>query len=246
MTNILVKSTIALAMLGLATAASAKGYKEVEVSNGGSFVGTVAAGSAEADTRSYNISKDPEICGTGSRTVPFVQINADGKLMNAVVFLRNVKQGKAFDPESINLTIKQKGCAFLPAMGVMANLGELTAENDDGTLHNIHTYEIIGKARRTVMNVSQPNQGDVVTKKVKLRRGDGMKIECDAHDFMHGFVFVARNPYYSVVDENGTFSIDGIPAGTYKVVVWHGFLGEVEGGEITIDAGGEVTGDYSF
>jgi hypothetical protein len=118
--------------------------------------------------------------------------------------------------------------------------------NVDHTLHNIHTYEQIGKARRTVMNVSQPNAGDTVTKKVKLRRGDGMKIECDAHDFMHGFVYVAKNPYYSVVDENGGFSIDGIPAGTYEVVVWHGFLGEVKAGEVTISAGGAATMDLSY
>ncbi len=245
MTNILMKSAVALAMLGLATTAGAKGYKEVDVANGGALAGTVAAGSAQPDTRDYTISKDPAVCGTGTRQVPFVQIN-DGKLMNAVVFLKDVKEGKAFDPDSINLTLNQKGCAFSPAMGVMANLGELTAINDDATLHNIHTYEIIGKARRTVMNVSQPNKGDVVTKKVKLRRGDGMKIECDAHDFMHGFVFVARNPYYSVVDENGAFSIEGIPAGTYKVVIWHGFLGEVDAGEVTIDAGGQVSMDLTY
>lgn len=65
------KSVIALALLGLTTTASAKGYKEVKVSNGGSFVGTVAAGPAEAAPRSYTISKDTKICGDGTRTVNF-------------------------------------------------------------------------------------------------------------------------------------------------------------------------------
>jgi len=134
----------------------------------------------------------------------------------------------------------------LPALGVMANRGELTAINSDHTLHNIHTYEQIGKARRTVMNVSQPNAGDVVTKEVKLRRGNGMKIECDAHDFMHSFVYVAKNPYFSVVDETGAFSIADIPTGTYEVMMWHGALGEVEVGEITIEAGGKVTMPLSY
>ncbi len=240
------KSVVALAMLGMASSASAKGYKEVEVSNGGSFAGTVAAGAAEADTRSYTISKDPEICGEGSREVSFVEINGDGMLMNAVVFLNDVDEGKAFDPATINLSLDQKGCEFSTVLGVMANQGELTATNSDMTLHNIHTYELIGKARRTVMNVSQPNEGDSVTKKVKLRRGNGMKVECDAHDFMHSFVFVAKNPYYSVVDENGGFSIDGIPAGTYEVMVWHGFLGEVEAGEVTVEADGEASMNLSY
>ena len=246
MNTFITKSAIALAMLGMAGAASAKGYKEVEVSDGGSFVGTVAAGAAEADTRSYTISKDPEICGEGSREVPFVQINGDGKLMNAVVFLNKVAEGKAFDPDTINLTLDQKGCEFSTVLGVMANKGELTAINSDMTLHNIHTYELIGKARRTVMNVSQPNAGDTVTKEVKLRRGNGMKVECDAHDFMHSFIFVAKNPYYAVVDESGNFSIDGIPAGTYEVMMWHGFLGEIEVGEMVVEAGGETSMDLSY
>lgn len=246
MKNLFTKSAMVLAMLGLATAASAKGYKEVEVSDGGSFIGTVAAGAAEAETRSYTISKDTEICGEGSREVSFVQINDAGMLMNAVVFLKDVEEGKAFDKNTIDLTLTQEKCEFSPALGVMANKGNLTAINSDHTLHNIHTYEQIGTSRRTVMNVSQPEANDEVTKEVKLRRGNGMKVECDAHDFMHSFVYVAKNPYYSVVNEQGGFSIDGIPAGTYEVVMWHGFLGEVEVGEVTVSAGGETTMDLSY
>ncbi|HHL21546.1 MAG TPA: hypothetical protein ENJ52_08445 [Aliiroseovarius sp.] len=246
MRKFLTTSAAALAMFSLAGFASAKGYNEVEVTDGGSFVGTVSAGGAEADSRTYTISKDPEICGEGSREVPFVQVTDAGMLQNAVVFLVDVEEGKAFDPETVNLTINQEKCEFSPAMGVMANRGDLTAINGDHTLHNIHTYELIGSARRTVMNVSQPEAGDTVTKTVKLRRGNGMKVECDAHDFMHAFVFVARNPYYSVVDENGAFSIENIPAGTYEVMMWHGFLGEKEVGEITVDANGEVSMDLSY
>jgi len=81
MKNLLTKTAIALAMLGLATTANAKGYKEVDVSNGGSFTGTVSAGENEADSRSYTVSKDTQICGDGTRTVNFVEIN-EGRLMN--------------------------------------------------------------------------------------------------------------------------------------------------------------------
>ena len=246
MKNLINKYAIALVIMGMATAANAKGYNEVEVTDGGSFVGTVAAGATEADSRTYTISKDPEICGEGSREVPFVQINDAGMLMGAVVFLSNIEEGKAMPADLMALTINQDKCEFSPALGVMANTGELTAVNNDHTLHNIHAYEQIGKARKTVLNVSQPNQGDVLTKEIKLRRGNGMKIECDAHDFMHSFVYVAKTPYFSVVDETGAFSITDIPAGTYEVMMWHGFLGEVEVGEVTVDAGGEVSMELSY
>jgi len=246
MKNLFTKSLTALAVVGMATAASAKGYNEVEVTGGGSFVGTVSAGGAEADTRTYTISKDPEICGAGSREVPFVQVNEAGMLVNAVVFLADIEEGKAMPAELMALTISQDKCEFSPALGVMANEGELTAVNNDHTLHNIHTYEQIGKARKTVLNVSQPNAGDVLTKEIKLRRGNGMKVECDAHDFMHSFVYVAKTPYFSVVDEAGAFSIADIPAGEYKVMMWHGFLGEQKVGSITVEAGGEVNMELSY
>lgn len=246
MRNMMIKSAVALAILGMATAANAKGYKEIEVTDGGAFVGTVAAGEAKADTRTYTISKDPEICGEGSREVPFVEINENGTLKGAVVFLADIEEGKAMPEELMKLEINQEKCEFSPALGLMVNAGELTVINSDHTLHNIHAYEQIGKARKTILNVSQPNQGDVLTKTIKLRRGNGMKVECDAHDFMHSFVYVAKTPYFSVVDDSGAFSITDIPAGTYKVMMWHGFLGEKKVGEVTVDAGGVVSMDLSY
>ena len=239
------KLICAVAVLGLAGTAQAAKYKEIDVTDGGSISGSLSAGAAENESKTYRISKDPEICGEGTRDVNFVRVN-DGMLQDAVVFLSKVDEGKAFAPDLASLTLTQEGCEFLPFLGVMANTGDLTAVNSDNTLHNIHTYEQIGKARRTVMNVSQPNAGDEVTKAVKLRKGNGMKIECDAHDFMHSFVFVARNPYFAVVDEAGSFTIEDIPAGSYEVMVWHGFLGEIEGGTVEVTAGGVATVDLSY
>jgi hypothetical protein len=245
MKKIITGMVCAAAMVGFAGAAQAAKYKEMDVKDGGSISGKVAAGSAQAKTKSYTISKDPQICGEGSRDVSLVEVK-DGVVKNAVVYLYKVKQGKAFPKELMNVSLNQTKCAFEPAFSVMANKGKLTAINSDGTLHNIHTYELIGKARRTLMNVSQPNKGDKVTKKVKMRKGAGMKIECDAHDFMHAYMFVASNPYYAVINEKGEFKIDNIPAGEYEVRVWHGFLGEVKGGKVTVKAGGDAKVDLSF
>jgi len=63
---------------------------------------------------------------------------------------------------------------------------------------------------------------------------------------MHSFVYVAKNPYFSVVGADGTFSIGDIPAGEYKVMMWHGFLGEKKVGKITVEAGGEVSMELSY
>lgn len=130
-------------------------------------------------------------------------------------------------------------------MSVVVNGPDLKVHNLDPVAHNVHTFELIGSAKRTAFNVNQPDQGSVLTKKVRLRRGNAMKVECDQHDFMHGFVFVAKNPYYAVVSEDGSFTIDGIPPGTYTAKAWHGTLG-VQEAILEIESGGSAALDFEF
>ena len=245
MKNILKGLMIAGLVAGASSTAEAAKYKVVDVANGGKITGKVVAGAAVEKTKSYTISKDPQICGDGTREVQLVRIK-DGVLLDAVVYLTKVKEGKAFADGMQSLTINQKGCEFSPALGIMANGGELTATNSDATLHNIHTYEQIGRARRTIFNVSQPNEGDVVTKKVKARKGVGMKVECDAHDFMHSFVFIAPNPYFAQVKEDGSYEIGDVPAGKYKINVWHGTLGTLKAAKIEVKAGAAASADFTY
>ncbi len=234
----------AMGVVALSGPVQAAKYKEGDVANGGTIIGKVLAGSAKPNVRKYTISKDTEVCGTGERLVPMVEVK-DGALMNAVVFLEKIKAGKKFPAGLTKNTLDQKKCSFEPYLSFMRNKGELEAVNSDTVLHNIHVYEQIGRARRTVLNVSQPEKGSIVTKKIKLRKGSGMKIECDAHDFMHAFVFVARNPYFARVNDKGEFEIKDVPPGKYKIKVWHGFLGEKKG-KIEVKAGGTAKIDFSY
>ena len=167
-------------------------YKVVDVANGGSISGKVSFTGKDPSPLVFKISKDNDVCGTGNREIDYVRVNG-GALTDVVVYLDKVKQGKAFNEANSDSKILQQGCEFLPYMQIMHNEGNAAIINEDPVLHNIHSYEIIGKAKKTVMNISQPDKG-TINKKIKLKRGVGMKIECDAHDFMHGFVFVAKKP----------------------------------------------------
>ncbi len=244
MKNFLKFLAVAVAVLVIVPGAQAKKYKEGEVADGGTITGQVMAGSAEAEVQSFPITKNPELCGEGNREVEWVRIN-DGALLDTVVYLVEVDAGKPFTEESQTLSINQQGCRFAPYLSTMANRGELHVTNSDGALHNIHTYELIGSARRTVINVSQPEAGDEFTKTIKLRKGNAMKVECDAHDFMHAWVFVAKNPYFAVVDENGQFTIEDVPPGTYEIRSWNGRLGEQEA-TVEVGANGSVEVNFSY
>jgi len=235
-------TSIALVTAAAITMPAMAAYKVVDVANGGSITGKISFTGKDKAPQTYKVAKDTDTCGTANRVIDYVDVK-DGVLRNVVVYLEKVKSGKKFDP--IDIKIDQKGCEFVPFMSVMTNGATFEAKNSDPVLHNIHTYEIMGRAKKTVMNVSQPKQNSVTKKKVKLKRGAGMKIECDAHDFMHGFVFVAKNPYYAVVAEDGTYTINDIPAGKYKVKAWHGTLGEQKG-KADVKAGAAATVDFTF
>jgi len=236
-----------IAGLGMALAVSnasmAAPYKVVDVSNGGSISGKVTFSGNDPAPVSFKISKDNDVCGSGNREVDYVRVKG-GALTDVIVYLDKVNQGKAFNDAEKDAKILQKGCEFQPYIQIMHNDNNAEIINEDPVLHNIHTYEIIGKAKKTVMNISQPEKG-TINKKVKLKRGVGMKIECDAHDFMHGFVFVAKNPYYAQVADDGSYTIDNIPAGKYKVMAFHGTLGTKKG-SADVAVGASATVDFAF
>lgn len=233
---------VALLVSVFPLSAVAAKYQVAEVKDGGSIAGKVTFSGDDAPAKIYSITKNPEVCGTGNREIDYVKVS-NGALHDVVVFLDKVTSGKAFSDGKGNLD--QKGCEFLPFLQVMHNEQELEVLNSDPVSHNIHTYELIGKAKRTVINISQPKQGSVIKKKIKLRKGVGMKIECDQHDFMHGFVFVARNPYYAMVGEDGSFDIKDVPPGKYKIKAWHGTLGEQKA-DVTVEGGKAAAVNFDF
>ncbi|MCU7935310.1 MAG: hypothetical protein KZQ99_10575 [Candidatus Thiodiazotropha sp. (ex Dulcina madagascariensis)] len=235
-------SLCALPAVGYAAA-----YKEGAVSNGGTITGSVKFAGKDLDPKVYSITKDNDVCGTGKREIDYVRVS-NGILMDTVVYLEKVKEGKPFQADVGDASIDQKGCEFNPFLQVMRNKSKLSAINSDPVLHNIHTYELIrGDAKgpkKTLTNVSQPDPG-TVTNTIKMKKGPAIKVECDAHDFMHGFVFVAKNPYFAKVTEDGTFNISDVPPGSYTIKAWHGML-KNQKAKVKVDAGGTATVDFTF
>ncbi|MCP4128157.1 MAG: hypothetical protein GY753_13980 [Gammaproteobacteria bacterium] len=238
-------SIIGLCALPLTSQAAA--YKEVAVSNGGSITGKVEFVGTDLEPKTYSIAKDNKVCGTGNREIDYVRVK-NGALLDTVVYLDKVKKGKAFPADVGDATIDQKGCEFKPFLQIMKNKNKIAAVNQDPILHNIHTYELFTGSfkgpKKTIFNVSQPEPG-TVNKTVKMKKGPAMKVECDAHDFMHGFVFVAKNPYFAVVKEDGTYSIDNVPPGKYKIKAWHGFL-KNQKAKVEVKASAAATVDFTF
>jgi hypothetical protein len=49
--------------------------------------------------------------------------------------------------------------------------------------------------------------------------------KCDVHGWMNAYVGVLNHPYFAVTSASGTFTLKGLPPGTYTIEAWHEKLG---------------------
>ncbi len=204
-------------------------YDVVELKNGGSIEGTVMfAGSTIPKDETIKISSDVKYCGNSLPAEKYF-ITPERMVKNGVVYIVGIKGGKA--TPKIDATVENTKCAFVPHVGVGFVGNNFTTKNEDPMFHNIHTY-IGGK---TVYNIGLPNQGAVVSK--PLRKAGLMEITCDAHPWMHAYVYVFDHPYAAVSNEKGAFEMKEIPPGVYNIEAWHEALGTAKMGNVKVEAG---------
>lgn len=193
-------------------------------------VGAQGGGTIEADVK-YNgpaqieklkVNKDTEKCGTET-VIEKVVVGANKGLANAVVSVPGAKGAT-----KAKAVLDQHGCKFVPHVVVMQP-GELEIKNSDDILHNLHTYSTANPS----INKAQPKFKKTMTE--KLEKPEFVKVTCDVHSWMLGWVAVVPG-LAGVTDKDGVTKIENVPAGKQKIEVWHETLGKQEK-EVEVKAG---------
>ena len=99
----------------------------------------------------------------------------------------------------------------------------LAIRNDDPFLHNVHSLAQTNPG----FNFAQPNKDpgkEVDPPKVP----EVIKVKCDVHPWMSEWIVVLDNPFFSVTNEDGKFSIKGLPDGDYTLQAWQEKYGTQE------------------
>ena len=144
---------------------------------------------------------------TGMVTTPVAKYKKD-----CVVYIENVPGNW---PPTAGAQINQKGLVFIPhVLPIVANT---TVEflNYDNVLHNVFTPDKIAEK----FNLGTWPPGEIKT--YTFKQTGSATLLCNVHTEMEGYVVVLQNPFFSLTDENGNYSIKDVPAGSYNLLVWN-------------------------
>ena len=184
--------------------------------SGSTVSGIVSVAGNHQAPQPLPVFKNRSFCGTAVRNETLL-VGPHGGLRNAVVALHALDQKAAAPPTRV--VLDNQRCAFLPHVQVAPLGSELLLKNSDPILHTVHAR--IG--RETLFNVGLPRWRQVTK---RLDRVGRIRIDCDVlHTWMSAVIIVTRTPYVAVSDEHGKFVVDGLPAGSYEVEIWHEKLG---------------------
>lgn len=239
---VFVLSLILTNVMGVGTSLA---YEDVSVSEGGTFTGRITLNGDVPKPKGYNLVTLPDAVycgristGTGWRLLqPFV-IGPDSGFKNVVVYLQDIKKGKSWDYSPP--LIEAIDCKFEPYIAVVRDRNPIKVVNKDPVFHDIQGYETSKRGARVLFNTPLPmskrlkqkdfldgktvkkRAGKILSQPIKMGRGRNLFVmQCGFHAYMESWAFVADNPYYAISAKDGTFSIQNIPPGTYKVLVWH-------------------------
>jgi plastocyanin len=167
------------------------------------------------------VTRNQETCGKSQSIQPIIVDPSSGGVKDTVVslVLQEWPIRPTTDQPAAITTVTNRTCAFHPRVGIAKTGDLLETRNEDPVMHNTHIY--VGN--RTFLNVALVAGGKPVQKRV--RSSGLMKLSCDAHPFMHGYVMVIDHDFVATTDVLGRFSITGVPPGKHEIGLWHETLG---------------------
>ncbi len=229
-------------ILALGVAVPAMAYEAVEVNNGGSIKGKVTVAGKVPKDEIIKITEDQKVCGTSRPAHKYV-ISSKGEVQNVFVVVEDVKKGKAAPKQ--DLVIENEKCKFEPHVGVAYKGAKYVVKNEDPVFHNTKLLKMTGQ---TIYNLAFPKQGQVIEKPVKKPgfKPGFIKMTCNAHKWMKGYVYNSEHPYVAITGKDGSFEIKDLPPGKYTLKIWHEGLGEQKKTvEVTAAKVAEITVQYT-
>lgn len=157
--------------------------------------------------------------------------DADGKPLLDAVALLEPAAGKATVKPMADVEISQAKRQFAPRVTLITVGTKVTFPNFDTVRHHVYSFSPI-KTFEIKLYAGVPNAPLTFDKPGVAVLG------CNIHDSMAAWVVVAETPWFARSAANGRARIEGLPAGNYRLRLWHAALGPgVEPAAVAITVG---------
>jgi plastocyanin len=129
---------------------------------------------------------------------------------NAIVWIEGPRG--AAGPGTVRMAQESK--RFVPRVAIVPRQGTVEFPNNDPVYHN-------------VFSVSGSNRFDLGLYRSgasKSRSFDDpglVRVYCNIHPQMVGFLMVVDSPFSALTDRDGAFQFEGVPAGNWTLKAWH-------------------------
>jgi plastocyanin len=124
------------------------------------------------------------------------------------------KKGLPAEPPIVD----QWNVEFIPHVLPILKGSTVDFPNTDSVRHNVYSpVPIPGTHRMLSLGTYDPD----VIKIIRLDKPGEIQLRCNVHKEMSAFIVVLENPYFTLTDRTGEFTLDNVPPGNYTLKTWH-------------------------
>ncbi len=171
--------------------------------------------------------------GTITGTVKCRRVRHSG---DAVVYIEKVGDNK-YDAPTEHGIVDQQNLVFIPHVLAVQKGTTVDFPNNDQVRHNVFSPPDCCNQ----FNLGTYDIG--ASKPVTFDKTCEVPLLCNVHAEMSAYVVVVNNPYFGVTAKDGSYKIDNVPPGTYKLKTWHEKLRSVEQ-EVKVEGGKTIEADF--
>lgn len=111
-------------------------------------------------------------------------------------------------------SIEQKDRDFAPYLTIVRTGTAIDFPNRDPIKHHVYSFST-AKQFEIKLYAGKPAQPVIFDKPGEVALG------CNIHDWMEAYVLVVNSPYFAKTAANGRAAIVNVPAGRYRLRLWH-------------------------
>lgn len=194
-------------------------------------------GRIEGQVRLTSVSTRPVASGVyPSRRVAARIASAGPETGNVVVFINDAPRRQHL--AAMRATITQKDEAFVPRVVAITAGSTVEFPNFDPYFHNVFSL-----SRAASFDLGRYPRGD--SRARKFSATGLVKVYCHLHSHMSASIMVFDHEYFRIPEPDGSFTLDGVPPGTYRISAWHERIGESVR-QVRVDPGGRARVEFSL